>query len=135
MKIPEDGTGIMPWPIEALPNGGNYFPAGEFDRVVGMVVGTPIFRGMPILPEQIFVDASETITPLLNNRLTFGTPVRGEIVWSPAVLADLHIRSGICSIVACSGQFACSVTFRHNLLYDGKDRRCPCVWSNVQRLQ
>jgi hypothetical protein len=31
------------------------------------------------------------------------------------VLAELHIRSEICAIVTYSGQFACSVTFRHNL--------------------
>jgi hypothetical protein len=52
-----------------------------------------------------------------------------------SVLAELHIRSEICAIVTCSGHFACSVTFRHNLPHDGKARRCPCDWSNVQQLR
>jgi glutamate dehydrogenase (NAD(P)+) len=56
----------------------------------------------------------------------------GMITGKP-VLADLHIRSEIGAIVTCSGQFACSVTFRHNLPRDGTDGRCPCDWSNGQR--
>ena len=41
------------------------------------------------------------------------------------VLADLHIRSEIGAIVACSGQFASSVTFRHNLPHHGTGKDMP----------
>jgi Transposase len=42
------------------------------------------------------------------DRLQIGSEATG-------VLADLHIRSETGAIASCSSQFACSVTFRHNL--------------------
>lgn len=51
--IPEDGVGIVDWPVDALPEPGNYFRADQIRDVVGRIARTDIPRGAPILGRHV----------------------------------------------------------------------------------
>lgn len=53
ITIPEDGVGIQIWPVDALPEPGNYFRADQIIDVVGRIARTDIPRGAPILARQV----------------------------------------------------------------------------------
>jgi Flp pilus assembly protein CpaB len=46
-------VGIVDWPIDALPEPGNYFEAAEISQVIGMIARTDIPRGAPILGRHV----------------------------------------------------------------------------------
>lgn len=54
LKIPEDGVGLQPWPVNALPSENIYFT--DTAEVVGQIARTDLVRGAPILQRQVVED-------------------------------------------------------------------------------
>ncbi|MBN1562226.1 MAG: hypothetical protein JXA10_00175 [Anaerolineae bacterium] len=61
IKIPENGVGIAEWPVNALPEEGNFFYADQLlqGEVVGLYTRTDIPRGAPILVRHVVPDLAE----------------------------------------------------------------------------
>jgi Flp pilus assembly protein CpaB len=52
-------VGIVDWPVDALPEPGNYFEAADITQVVGMIARTDIPRGAPILGRHVVDDLAD----------------------------------------------------------------------------
>ena len=73
--IPQDGVGIQDWPVDALPEPGNYFKADQISDVVGRIARTDIPRGAPVLGterSQLPTDGFSVLTDGVDRPLLLG---------------------------------------------------------------